>query len=62
MQCRACRDGRGDVGRVGGTVWGVGMDGILGVKVPKLSRDGWRLFWTQQHGDNRTWEITPADK
>jgi len=38
-----------------------GTDGILGAKVPTLFRDGWRLFWTQQHGDNTTWEITPAD-
>ena len=22
--------------------------------------DGWRVFWTQQHGDNVTFEITPA--
>ncbi|MGW3262805.1 hypothetical protein [Streptomyces sp. NPDC001056] len=39
-----------------------GTNGILGAKVPTLFRDGWRLFWTQQHGDNTTWEITPADK
>jgi hypothetical protein len=34
--------------------------GILGAKLPALFSDGWRLFWTQQHGDNNTWEITPA--
>ena len=34
--------------------------GILGAKVPNLFRDGWRLFWTQQHGDNTTWEIVPS--
>jgi hypothetical protein len=28
--------------------------------VPRLFRDGWRAFWTQQHGDNFTWEILPA--
>jgi hypothetical protein len=33
--------------------------GILGAKVPSLFEDGWRLFWTQQHGDDNTWEITP---
>ncbi len=34
--------------------------GILGAKVPTPFRDGWRVFWTQQHGDNTTWEIVPA--
>jgi hypothetical protein len=32
-------------------------DGILGTKEPKPFQDGWRVFWTQQHGDNVTWEI-----
>jgi hypothetical protein len=36
-----------------------GTDGILGAKVPQPFQDGWRLFWTQQHGDNPTWEIIP---
>jgi hypothetical protein len=31
--------------------------GLLGAKVPKPFRAGWRLFYTQQHGDNFTWEI-----
>jgi hypothetical protein len=34
--------------------------GILGAKVPKLFRFGWRWFYTQQHGDNVTWEVVPA--
>lgn len=34
--------------------------GLLGAAVPRLFDDGWRLFWTQQHGDNQTWEITAA--
>jgi hypothetical protein len=33
--------------------------GILGAKEPHLFRDGWRLFWNQQHGDNVAWEIIP---
>jgi hypothetical protein len=37
-----------------------GRGGILGAKVPRPFRDGWRAFWTQQHGDNFTWEILPA--
>ena len=36
--------------------------GLIGNWVPRLFRDGgdlpWRVFWTQQHGDNVTWEIT----
>lgn len=32
--------------------------GLLGVKPPTPFRGGWRIFWTQQHGDNTTWEIT----
>jgi hypothetical protein len=35
-----------------------GTGGILGVKAPTPGRGGWRLFWTQQHGDNTIWEIT----
>src|SRR6266545_2499657 len=38
-----------------------GTDGILGAKVPRLFHDGWRLFWTQQHGDNITWQVVPED-
>jgi hypothetical protein len=34
--------------------------GLLGVKIPTLFRNDWRLFYTQQHGDNVTWEILPA--
>jgi hypothetical protein len=37
-----------------------GKDGILGAKVPHPFRGGWRAFWTQQHGDNVTWELVPA--
>jgi len=34
--------------------------GILGVKAPRPFRlfSGWRVFYTQQHGDNVTWEIS----
>jgi hypothetical protein len=34
-----------------------GVNGILGAKAPKLGRDDWRLFYTQQHGDNLTFEL-----
>jgi hypothetical protein len=33
------------------------IDGILGAKIPRPFRDGWRVFYTQQHGDNLTYEI-----
>ncbi|HVQ18799.1 MAG TPA: phosphatase [Actinomycetes bacterium] len=32
--------------------------GILGAKVPDLNNDKWRWFYTQQHGDNLTYEVT----
>jgi hypothetical protein len=34
-------------------------EGLLGARTPKLFEDGWRMFWTQQHGDNTTWEVLP---
>ena len=39
-----------------------GKGGILGAKKPKPFRqDGkWRAFWTQQHGDNNTFELIPS--
>jgi hypothetical protein len=33
--------------------------GILGAKLPQPFHHGWRVFFTQQHGDNTTWEILP---
>jgi hypothetical protein len=35
------------------------IDGLLGARSPNLqSGDGkWRLFYTQQHGDNPTYEV-----
>jgi hypothetical protein len=33
--------------------------GILGAKVPDLADADWRWFYTQQHGDNTTWEVLP---
>ncbi len=32
--------------------------GLLGSKIPTAFDHGWRVFWTQQHGDNVTWEVT----
>ncbi|WP_024286648.1 alkaline phosphatase PhoX [Cellulomonas sp. KRMCY2] len=34
------------------------VQGLLGAKVPNLTDDAWRVFWTQQHGDNVTWELS----
>ena len=38
-------------------------NGILGAKTPSLKPGSskWRWFYTQQHGDNFTWEVTLAD-
>jgi len=37
-----------------------GAGGILGTKAPKPFQDGWRWFYTAQHGDNVTYEVVPA--
>jgi hypothetical protein len=37
------------------------VGGLLGAKEPRPFSRGWRVFWTQQHGDNTTWEIIPRD-
>jgi hypothetical protein len=34
-----------------------GVDGLLGAKIPDLGDGSWRWFYTQQHGDNRTYEV-----
>jgi hypothetical protein len=33
------------------------IGGILGGEAPNLSDSRWRWFYTQQHGDNTTWEV-----
>ena len=35
-------------------------EGILGAKVPDLGDGSWRWFYTQQHGDNPTYEVLLA--
>jgi hypothetical protein len=35
------------------------IGGILGGDVPNLNDSRWRWFYTQQHGDNTTWEVLP---
>jgi len=34
--------------------------GILGAQLPQFMTGDWRAFWTQQHGDNVTWELHTA--
>jgi hypothetical protein len=36
--------------------------GLLGAKSPKLFQQGWRWFYTQQHGDNPTFEVIPTPR
>jgi hypothetical protein len=31
--------------------------GVLGAKTPNLASSAWRWFYTQQHGDNTTYEV-----
>jgi hypothetical protein len=37
-----------------------GPNGVLGTKAPNIGNSGWRWFYTQQHGDNFTWEVRLA--
>jgi hypothetical protein len=37
-----------------------GVGGILGAHIPNLDDPHWRWFYTQQHGDNPTYEVIPA--
>jgi hypothetical protein len=37
-------------------------NGLLGAKTPRPFKDGWRMFYTSQHGDNITWEVIRASK
>jgi hypothetical protein len=39
-----------------------GIGGILGAKLPTPFQNGWRWFWTQQHGDNVTYEVIPSPR
>jgi hypothetical protein len=34
-----------------------GVGGVLGTKAPELEEPRWRWFYTQQHGDNYTYEV-----
>jgi hypothetical protein len=38
-----------------------GPDGILGARNPNLDDKRWRWFYTQQHGDNPTYEVVSAN-
>ena len=38
------------------------VNGLLGAKLPHAFHDGWRVFYTQQHGDNTTYEIIRVKK
>jgi hypothetical protein len=36
------------------------VTGLLGAKIPNLADKSWRMFYTQQHGDNTTFEVSRA--
>jgi hypothetical protein len=36
------------------------VEGLLGARIPAPFRDGWRVFYTAQHGDNVTYEVIPS--
>ncbi len=33
------------------------IGGLLGAKAPTIGQNGWRAFYTQQHGENITYEV-----
>jgi hypothetical protein len=35
----------------------IGTDNPLFLFPGERGADRWRMFWTQQHGDNMTWEV-----
>jgi len=37
------------------------VHGLIGTRSPTPFKHGWRVFYTQQHGDNMTWEILPSN-
>jgi hypothetical protein len=41
-----------------------GPEGLLGAQIPNLwnSSGKWRWFYTQQHGDNFTWQVVLASR
>jgi hypothetical protein len=41
-----------------------GPEGLLGAQIPNLwnSSGKWRWFYTQQHGDNFTWQVVLASQ
>jgi hypothetical protein len=39
-----------------------GVNGILGAKIPNLESRRWRWFYTQQHGDNKTYEVVGSHR
>ncbi len=36
------------------------VEGLIGTKAPQAFNENWRVFYTQQHGENITWELTAA--
>jgi hypothetical protein len=36
--------------------------GLLGVRAPHPFQEGWRVFFTQQHGENATYEVLDDDR
>jgi hypothetical protein len=59
--CSSCgNDGDNEITGIHASDGDPSVDGILGAKEPALFKDGWRLFYTRQHGDNVTYEVLPA--
>src|SRR5215510_7700567 len=50
-------DGDNEITGIHISDWDPTTQGILGAKQPRPFHAGWRVFYTQQHGDNVTYEI-----
>jgi len=54
----ACgNDGDNEITGIHTSIGDPGSRGILGAQTPQPFRNGWRVFYTRQHGDNVTFEI-----
>ncbi|MCU1380981.1 MAG: hypothetical protein JWN29_3964 [Acidimicrobiales bacterium] len=58
--CSTCgNDGDNEITGIHASDGDPTVKGVLGTKAPSLFKNGWRLFYTRQHGDNVTFEILP---
>jgi hypothetical protein len=58
--CSTCgNDGDNEITGIHASNGDPTVKGVLGTKAPSLFKNGWRLFYNRQHGDNVAFEILP---